>query len=124
MNSLEALWLRALRAADARGLLPTSKSLTPKEVAAEAARRGEDRLSKLVKGWYYPRSYGRVDGAISDDEVSRVVAALEAEAALLEKAKEQSAPRPTAAPAPPQHRQTTRCDLCGAVVSEKLSERI
>jgi hypothetical protein len=116
VNPVEALWLRALRAADARGLLPTSKSLTPKEVAAEAARRGEDRLSKLVKSWYYPRSYGRTDGAMSDDEVSRVVAALEAEAALLKKAEEKPAPRPTVAAPQPQQRQTTRCDLCGAVI--------
>jgi len=116
MNPAEALWLRALRAAGARGLVPKTKTLTPKEVAAEAARRGEERLTKLVKGWYYPRSYGRTDGAMSDEEVARVVAALEAEAAALEKKQEK--PPPRAATPPPVLTQPLRCDLCGSVVAK------
>ena len=115
MNRDETLWLRALRAADARGLVPTTKTLTPKEVAAEAARRGEVRLAQLVKGWYYPRSYGRTDGVMSEEEVGRIVAALEAEAALLKKTKEKPAPRPVAPL--PSPRQPVRCDLCGTIVS-------
>lgn len=115
MSSAETLWLRAVRAAGIRGLVPSSKALTPKEVAAEAARRGEERLAKLVKGWYYPRSYGRTDGVMSDEEVARIVAALEAEAAQLKKAEAKPPPRPTSAP-PPSPRQPVRCDLCGTVV--------
>lgn len=118
MSSAETLWQRALRAADSRGLIPTSKALTPKEVAAEAARRGEERLAKLVKGWYYPRSYGRTDGVMSDEEVARIVAALEAEAATLKKAQEKPAPRVVPVP-PPSPRQPVRCDLCGSVVSQR-----
>lgn len=117
MNREETLWLRAIRAAAARGLVPKSKTLTPKEVAAEAARRGEVRLTQLVKGWYYPRSYGRTDGVMSEEEVGRVVAALEAEAALLKKTQEKAPPRP-AAPTP-SPRQLVRCDLCGTVVAER-----
>jgi hypothetical protein len=115
VSSAETLWLRALRAADARGLIPTSKTLTPKEVASEAARRGEERLAEIVRSWYYPRSYGGTDGAMSDEEVARIVAALEAEAASLEKAQEKPAPRPAPQP-PPSPRQHVRCDLCGSVV--------
>lgn len=116
MNRDETLWLRALRAADARGLVPTTKTLTPKEVAAEAARRGEARLATLVKGWYYPRSYGRTDGVMSEEEATRIVAALEAEAATLKKAEEKPVTRP--APPPPSPRQHVRCDLCGTVVAK------
>ena len=107
----EALWLRALHAADARGLLPANRApLTPGELAAEVARRGEDRLARLVEGWYYPASYGRVRGVLSDAEASRLVAALEAQIALGE-----IAPAEIALPAvenPPAQRGTD-CELCG-----------
>ena len=111
----EALWLRALQVADARGLLPASRSaLTPGELAAEAARRGEDRLARLVNGWYYPASYGRVRGVLSDDEAGHLVAALEAEIALAE-----TAPAKIALPAAesPPARRKTRCQLCGLPLS-------
>jgi hypothetical protein len=107
----EALWLRALHVVDARGLLPANRpSLTPAELAAEVARRGEDRLTRLVDGWYYPASYGRVRGMLSDEEAGRLVAELEAESALAE-----TAPAEIALPAvedPPEHRKTD-CELCG-----------
>ena len=107
----EALWLRALRVADARGLLPANKSsLTPGELAVEVARRGEDRLVRLVDGWYYPASYGRARGVLTDEEASRLVASLEAEIAL-----EEIALTEIALPAvenPPAHRETY-CELCG-----------
>ncbi len=107
----EALWLRALHVADARGLLPANRSrLTPGEIAAEVARRGEDRLGRLVDGWYYPASYGRVRGVLSDEEASRLVAALEEELALAK-----IAPAEIALPAVqnlPAHRETD-CELCG-----------
>jgi len=107
----EALWLRALHVADARGLLPANRSpLTPGELAAAVARRGEDRLARLVDGWYYPASYGRVRGVLSDEEAGRLVAALEAEIAPAE-----IAPAEIALPAvenPPAHRERD-CELCG-----------
>jgi hypothetical protein len=105
--TVAALWSRALRAADARGLLPPNRSgLTAAELAAEAARRGDDRLAQLVDGWYYPRSYGRVRGALSDEEANRLVAALEAEIA-----------RPEIALPVAQNPPTSRlmlCELCGS----------
>lgn len=112
----EALWLRALHVADARGLLPAHRSsLTPGELAAEVARRGEDRLARLVDGWYYPASYGRVHGVLSDEEANRLVAALETEIALAEIAPVEIAPAEialTAVENPPAHRET-KCELCG-----------
>ena len=103
----ESLWLRAIRAADARGLLPEDKSpLTPGELAAEAARQGEDRLVTLVDGWYYPTSYGRVHGRLSDEEAGRIVATLESEIK-----PESNAPRQAkTAPSRPE----VNCALCGA----------
>jgi hypothetical protein len=122
----EALWLRALHVADARGLLPANRSrLTPGEIAAEVARRGEDRLARLVDGWYYPASYGRVRGVLSDEEASRVVAALEAELALAEIALAEIAPAEIALPAVqnlPAHRET-ECELCGLPLTPSPSER-
>jgi hypothetical protein len=103
-----ALWLRALRAADARGLLPFSRAgLTPAELAAEVAQRGEDRLVRLVNGWYYPISYGQVRGALSDEEADRLVSELEAEVAPRPAIR-----TPSAVEEPPPFR-LRRCDLCG-----------
>ncbi|HZW53097.1 MAG TPA: hypothetical protein VFF00_03635 [Candidatus Elarobacter sp.] len=113
----EALWLRALHAAHARGLLPPKSSgLTPAEVAAAVAQRGEDRLARLVQGWYYPTSYGRAAGALSDDEASRLVAALEAEVVPVEVALAPVAVRPP--PARPKN-----CELCGFPLPPSASER-
>jgi hypothetical protein len=107
----EALWLRALHVADARGLLPANRSpLTPGELAAEVARRGEVRLAQLVDGWYYPASYGRVRGVLSDEEASRLVAALEAEVAPAEIAPPEIVP--PIVENPPAHRAAD-CELCG-----------
>jgi hypothetical protein len=107
----EALWSRALRVADARGLLPaTSSSLTPAELAAEVARRGEDRLARLVDGWYYPASYGRIHGVLSDEEANHLVAALEAELAPAQIAPPKVAPPPVE---DPPARRKTDCELCG-----------
>lgn len=76
--TVETLWSRALRAANERGLLPSNRSrLTPGELGAEAERRGEGRLAQLVDGWYYPASYGRIRGILSDEEAARIVVALE-----------------------------------------------
>ena len=102
----EARWLRALRVADARGLLPANRATrTPKELAAEMTRRGDDRLAQLVDGWYYPASYGGVRGALSDEDADRLVAALEAEVA--------PESGPPAVEHPPASRNA-RCDLCGS----------
>jgi hypothetical protein len=104
----EALWLRAVHAADALGLLPANRArLTPAELAAEVARRGENRLVRLVHGWYYPMSYGNIRGPLSDEEAARLVSELEAEIAppkivSLPAAEEAPTSRPR------------RCDLCRA----------
>lgn len=109
----EGLWSRALRAADARGLLPANGSqLTPAEIAAEVARRGEDRLATLVDAWYYPTSYGGVRGSLSDEEAGHVVAALEAEIAQAQPAEPaEKAPSIVETPAA---NEDSRCDLCGS----------
>lgn len=107
----EALWLRALHVADARGLLPANRSrLTPGELAAVVARRGEVRLAQLVDGWYYPASYGRVRGVLSDEEASRLVAALEAEVAPAEIAPPEIVPPIVENP---QAQRERDCELCG-----------
>jgi len=113
----EALWSRALHVAQARGLLPVHRaSLTPGEVAAEVARRGEDRLARLVDGWYYAASYGRARGALSDEEAVRLVAALEAGIGQHAIASEDVSPAETATPASetPSRKRGVDCELCGA----------
>lgn len=109
----ELLWSRALRAADARGLLPIErKSLTPRELAVHAVRHGDDRLALLVERWYYPASYGRIAGALTDDQAAGIVAALESEAELMkaQRVREDMRPAPIAtAPRP----RISYCDLCG-----------
>jgi len=113
---VQALWLRAVRAADARGLVPGNRAaLTPGEVAAEASLRGEHRLAELVNRWYYPSSYGRVPGTLSDDDAARIVATLEAENAIT-KAAEARAPavKKPRAPTP------INCDLCGSPILTEL----
>lgn len=117
MNAMaEAFWLRALHVAEARGLLPANRSsLTPGELAAEVARRGEDRLTRLVDGWYYPASYGRIRGVLSDEEASRLVAALESGIIQKEIALEEIAaaeiPVPTVGN--PSVDREMDCELCG-----------
>jgi len=118
MNPAAArLWLRALQAVDARGLLPPAKSaLTPAELAAAVARHGEDRLTRLVQGWYYPTSYGLVTGALTDDEASRLVAALEAEVVVVA-----VPPAPVVEP-PPTPRQNN-CEMCGFPLPPDAGDR-
>ncbi len=123
---VEALWLRALQVVRARGLLPANKTaLTPGELAAEVERRGEDRLTRLVDGWYYPASYGRVRGWLSDEDAGRLVAELEAENALAEAVPAQTAPAKIAPPviADPPARRETNCELCGVPVSPDPPDR-
>ncbi len=107
----EALWLRALNALGARGLLPGNKSrLTSRELGAEVARRGDDRLARLVDGWYYPASYGGVPGMLSDEEAARLVAELEENITPIE-----FVPTEMLQPGP-EHRPSRRipgCELCG-----------
>jgi hypothetical protein len=111
-----ALWLRAVHAANARGLLPAATSrLTPRELAAEAARRGDDRLIRLVDGWYYPTSYGRVRATLSDEEADRLVTSLEADVRPAEEAAPQPAP-PVRECRP--HRLLS-CQLCGFPVPSR-----
>lgn len=115
--SAAALWLRALRAAGARGLLPaTASALTPAELAAEAALHGEDRLTRLVQGWYYPTSYGRADGALTDEEALRLVAALEAEVVVV-------AVPPAPAPERPPPARLKNCELCGFPLPPSRADR-
>lgn len=112
----EALWSRALRALDARGLLPAKRSsLTPRELAAGALRRGENRLALLVENWYYPASYGRTDGMLSDAQAGRLVEDLEAETARIESSRVDSGREPAVEPAPP--RRVVYCDLCGRALT-------
>lgn len=114
-----ALWLRALHAAVARGLLPANtSSYTPGELAAELAQRGDDRLVRLVDGWYYPTSYGRVRAALSDAEADRIVASLEADVTPAEP------PPPDVAPpvAQPARRRLMYCQLCGVPVAPSSHE--
>ncbi len=106
----DALWARALRAVRARGFLPAARSLTPAELAVEAARRGESRLLRLI-GWYYAASYGRVGGTLSDDEAARIVAALEADVGVAD-APPVTAPAPAVRTSPPPPRKRD-CELCG-----------
>lgn len=119
MNAAAAgLWLRALRAVDARGLLPATKSaLTPAELAAAVARHGEDRLTRLVQGWYYPTSYGRAAGALTDDDASRLVAALEAEVVVVA-----VPPAPVTKPPPPV--RTSNCEMCGFPLPPSPADRV
>ncbi|MFN2461724.1 MAG: hypothetical protein ABR591_13750 [Candidatus Velthaea sp.] len=114
-----ALWLRALHAAGARGLLPANAlRLTPGELAAEVAQRGDNRLARLVDGWYYPTSYGRVRGALSDEEADRLVASLEADIMPAEAALPDVAPPVEKLPAP----RLTFCQLCGFPVPPQWGE--
>lgn len=114
-DAAEALWLRALRALTARGVLPGSRlSYTPGELARLAADRGEKRLRRLVDAWYYPRSYGRLRGALSDEEAETIVEALEASVGLAAVEQVEASPRiamPEPEPDPPP--RFTSCDLCG-----------
>lgn len=115
MSTIEALWQRALKALGARGLLPASKSLTPGELAADVANRGEDRLSRLVKGWYYPASYGQIRGMLTNEEAAGIVAALEAEVEIVKKE-----PAKTIAPREgTSKRRAPRCDLCGSPLTRQ-----
>ncbi len=118
----EALWLRAVNAVGKRGLLPDkASSHTPGELGKEVARRGDDRLLQLAVGWYYPASYGRIRGAVSDEEAMRIVAALEAEIASAEAGPEQIAPKP--AEIPRLRKKTRSCELCGLPIPEPAAVR-
>jgi len=115
--SAAVLWLRAVHAASARGLLPLAASgLTPAELAAEVERRGEERLALLVHGWYYPSSYGRAAGALSEEDALRLVTALEAEVVAVPVA-------PAPAPQPPPPRRLRNCELCGFPLPPSPEER-
>jgi hypothetical protein len=106
------LWLRAVNAADARGLLPPNHArLTPAELAAEVARRGENRLARLVECWYYPASYGHIRGSLSDEEAERLVAAMEAQMTQSPIALPQIA-APAVKDSTP--RRPPECELCGS----------
>lgn len=121
--SAEGLWMRAVRAVNARRRLSANKSLTPAEVAAEAARAGDDRLARLVTGWYYPSSYGSAPGQLSDDDARKVVEALEADASM----NEVPATPPihvTVPKAEPQRpRKPALCELCGAALADEMFQR-
>jgi hypothetical protein len=111
----EALWLRALGALSARGLLPANKSrLTSRELGTEVARRGDDRLARLVDGWYYPASYGGVRGVLSDEDATRLVAELEENITPVE-----FVPREMLRPGVENRpsRREPGCELCGFPVS-------
>ena len=110
IDFVQSLWLRAKRAADVRGIISKSKSLTPKEVADDAALRGDDRLARLVYGWYYPNSYGHIPGTISEEEVNRIVTSLEADAIRPEAAARKSEEPEIEAPPPPR---PALCECCG-----------
>ncbi len=110
----DALWSRALRALDARGLLPTHRaSLTPRELAVHVARRGEDRLTLLVDGWYYPASYGRTDGTLAYDQAANIVAAFESENEAVQMQRVALDVVQPAAAEPPRRPRIVFCDLCG-----------
>jgi hypothetical protein len=110
IDYVQSLWLRAKRAADVRGIISKSKSLTPKEIADDVALRGDDRLARLVDGWYYPKSYGHVPGSLSEEEVKRIVASLEADAVRPEVAAPKTEDAVVEAPPPPR---PALCECCG-----------
>ncbi|HLI96100.1 MAG TPA: hypothetical protein VKT72_08445 [Candidatus Baltobacteraceae bacterium] len=113
----ETLWLRAVNAVGQRGLLPDKAfSLTPEELGNEVARRGDERLLQLALGWYYPASYGRIRGVLSDEDAMRLVAALEAAVAFAEAdaSPEQSARLPEI---PRSRKKTRNCELCGLQIT-------
>jgi hypothetical protein len=113
----DSLWSRALRAADARGLLPSRRlSLTPRELATEAAHRGEDRLTQLVEGWYYPASYGQIRGVLTDEEAGRIVTALEAQTEMTKTDNARAQAITPASEYVPKLR-VTYCDLCGRALT-------
>jgi len=112
-----AVWARAVKAAGALGLLPAKPAgFTPAELAAEVQERGEDRLARLVRGWYYPASYGRAAGALTDEEAVRLVASLEAEVVEVP-----VPPAPVVQPAPP--RRPKNCELCGLPLPPRPDDR-
>lgn len=117
--SRERLLSRALHAEDVRGHLPASKSLTPAELAREAARRGDDRLARLVTDWYYPASYGHTTGSLSEREAIAIVEALEEAASASKPRQSTQAPAPVAVEVR-QTRTPTRCDLCGEPLPSAL----
>lgn len=112
----ETLWMRALRAADARGLIPRERaSLTPREVAVAAAERGDDRLALLVDGWYYPASYGRARGALTEEQAASIVSSLEAQAAMANVEHRHADPIAQNIDRAPQ--RFLSCDLCGRALA-------
>lgn len=118
----EALWLRAVSAVGKRGLLPEkATTFTPGELGNEVARRGEDRLVQLAVGWYYPASYGRIQGTLSDEDATRLVAALEAASAFTEPATEKIVAAP--AEIPWARKRTKSCELCGLPILEPSAVR-
>ncbi len=120
-RSVDMLWRRALRAVDTRGLLPASRArFTPRELAIEVARRGENRLVRLVDEWYYPASYGDLRGTLSDEEANGIVAALEAVVATAAVAP--PPPIAQAAAVIPPVQYVVNCDLCGSPMHPPATE--
>ncbi len=114
----ELLWQRLLATLLGRGLLPKGElTFTPAEVARHVVNTtGDERVRRFVEGYYYPVSYGQLDGPLSDQEAERLVASLE-KRPLKPSARAQSAP---AAPAPKGAGRT--CSICGRKKSTKERE--
>jgi len=117
----ESLWPRAVSAVGKRGLLPEkASSLTPRELGNEVAMRGDDRLLQLALGWYYPASYGRTRGSLSDEEATRLVVALEAAIAFAEAAAPEQIAQPPAE-IPRTRQKTKSCELCGLPIMDPVA---
>lgn len=119
----EALWPRAVSAVGKRGLLPEKAfMLTPRELGSEVALRGDERLLQLALGWYYPASYGRTRGSLSDEEATRLVDALEAATAFAQAAPPEQISQPPA-DVPRTRQKTKSCELCGLPIVDPIAAR-
>ena len=73
----EALWQRIINAFVRDGMLPPGNP-TPAQIAHQADRlRGDSHASRFVDAYYYPHTFGGGNGALSDADAERLVAALE-----------------------------------------------
>jgi hypothetical protein len=106
VNTLtEQLW-RRLQVALKKNGVPMPENLTPAEIADKArAVIGDDRVSRFVRDYYYPKSFGegQLTHSLSDLEAEEIVISFE--------------PRPRRVADRPEARRTNDsnrpCAICG-----------